>query len=132
MTPTFAAIVISFLSGMCGYIIAFMWIRPIAKYLKLKREIRNYIKPFWIDYSNSSEEPPLPDKIKGWEERNNQFAIALKACFTRELPNWYRMSLAHKKEKPIEAADLLTDMAETKKLDLTQKRALKVKELLRL
>jgi len=115
MEPLHIVAIISFLSGVLGYIIIQFWIRPILGYRKIKHHIALELTRLF------DVEPPevaVDSDREQTAERSasiRKYSIGLTDCFNYDLPRWYRMVLRQRGENPVEASKYLMKLSNTPK-----------------
>lgn len=103
----------SFLTGMLGYIIVRLWIRPIVRYLAAKRRLDAELARY-LARTQVTVEPAGPGKAKRPVvilQLARRHAMELVTCYTTQIPYWYRLLLDSRRESPAEAAGLLTNLS---------------------
>ncbi len=122
--------IIGFIIGTTSYIILRFWILPIHRYQKVKKDIRHFFNQFEILIS---------DDIGGSGVLVEQAAVcrkhaaALTDAYYDDLPQWYRMVLAHKlKEFPVEASRDFLTLSNTRAADHARNRVKKIRQYLRI
>jgi len=131
MNTLYLAASLSFLAGVAGFVMARFWVIPIAKYLKIKRQILIQLTTYLQSLKKANEsDPPPPDG----EARAGLrvLSAALKDIHDLDLPPWYRMILRHRSELPESAAVHLMKLADTRHPDHAAKRAILLAESLKL
>ncbi|MBI5894528.1 MAG: hypothetical protein HZB24_00430 [Desulfobacterales bacterium] len=105
MDPIYWAALLSFIAGVCGYIIARFWIMPIGRYRRTKqqllRELQSYLQT--LPAEESIRLKPGTDTPHLLQIR--QLGLKLVEVHNLELPYWYRLVLVTRKESPQEAFD---------------------------
>lgn len=105
MDPLYWAALLSFIAGVCGYIIARFWIVPIGRYRRIKkqlgRELENYRRS--LPAEDNRRLRPGTDNPQLLQIR--QFGLKLVEVHDFELPYWYRLMLVTRKESPQAAFD---------------------------
>ncbi len=110
--------IFSFLAGIFGYIIAKYWIRPIARYRRIKREISRHIKKISAEITESGSSGNT-DTVP---ETCARLSARLNDSYHTDLPPWYRISLGRKKETPPEAAKDLMTLSKTRNTEHVRNR----------
>ena len=103
----------SFVAGVLGYIIARLWIRPIVRYNITKHRLCQA-----LDQYQASSEDTLPSAEKGRPKngsetlhRARKHAMDLAACYSQDIPYWYRLMLDSRGESPSAASGQLTNLS---------------------
>jgi hypothetical protein len=104
----------SFVAGAMGYIIARLWIKPIASYNITKRKLD-------AELSRCLEQiPALPgaaptknDPAAGAANLRSarKHAMDLLSLYSTEIPYWYRLLLDSRQESPTQASGLLANLS---------------------
>jgi hypothetical protein len=97
----------SFAAGMFGYIIVKFWIIPIRKYKKLRRRLLSELESYRaaLPAGDGAQLKIGPAKKRLQELR--RIGVDLLSVHDGELPYWYRLKLASRKESPAAATDPL-------------------------
>ena len=87
------------------------WMKPVIRYLELKREIKSDL----VTYGNVMDPPfisneYLTNRRRERQDRNRHHAGELRAV-KHELPFWFRWFLKLVKEKPAKASTALVGMS---------------------
>lgn len=129
MELIYAAAFVSFVLGASTYIIVRFWVLPIHRYRKRKRAVAAilslYRKP---REENGSDDMPVKDLSATLRKQ----AAQLSDSFDLEVPHWYRMLLNSRGESPVDAARLLTKLANTKNADHIENQMDRITEALKL
>ena len=129
MELIYAAAFVSFVLGASTYIIVRFWVLPIHRYRKRKRAVSAilslYRKP---REENGSDDMPVKDLSATLRKQ----AAQLSDSFDLEVPHWYRMLLNSRGESPVDAARLLTKLANTKNADHIENQMDRITEALKL
>lgn len=103
----------SFVAGLLGYIIARLWVKPIMRYRITKRKLDHELTHYLARMDEAAE----PEKrfTRGGGDATlrtaRQYAMDLVACYSADIPYWYRLLLDSRKESPSEASGLLTNLS---------------------
>lgn len=100
--PLFLASAISFFLGSFGYILVRLWLRPVIRYGRAKRQIQ--LELTRLDAT---------DTATGFAKNMRRHADTLTSVYHGDLPYWYRLLLEKREEDPIQAATLLMKLANT-------------------
>lgn len=100
--PLFLASAISFFLGSFGYILVRMWLAPVIRYSRAKRQIQ-------LELSRLD----AMDTAAQFAENMRRHADMLTSVYHGDLPYWYRLLLEKREEDPIRAAMLLMKLANT-------------------
>lgn len=100
--PLVIAALISFLIGSFGTVVFLMVIRPVAAYYRLKRQIRKAL--------TRMSQP----EASGGAPALTGLAAELTAVYQKTLPQWYRLVLSNRDERPMDAARDLARLAKTR------------------
>jgi hypothetical protein len=124
----------SFVTGLLGYIIIRLWIRPVARYTLTKRKLGRELSLYRVQIN-----PADGNGKKNRLNRNHarlkaarKLAMALDACYSKEIPYWYRLLVDSRQESPAEALGQLTSLSKIKDGQQIQNRIEKVRQALRL
>ena len=115
---------ISFILGASSYIIIMFWIRPIAKYRKIKAHIAADLNLY-----EKSSENSLMEKIR---EAVRKHSVNLSDSYTLDIPLWYRMVLDNRGEFPVDASKHLMKLSNTKTKEHFNDRIKQVRQALKL
>lgn len=119
-TPIVVGALLSFFAGSFGYVITVLVIRPLLSYQRLRRRVRNAMAAL------------IADPATGDGPEYNALAMRLTEICQNALPQWYQLSLANRGERPLEAAQQLTRLANTRDRDQILKRVGAIQSALRL
>ncbi len=132
MEPIYVAALISFISGLLGYIIIRFWVLPIGRYLNIKGRLASDIGAFLnllqADGPQNNENSQIQDQ--GASVRRH--CSDLISIYQNDLPYWYRLHLESKKERPLEASKFLMRLVNTRKQEHALRQAGEIKRLLRI
>jgi hypothetical protein len=132
MEPIYVAAFISFVVGLFGYIIIRFWVLPIGRYLRIKSRFASDMRSL-LDMLQAK--PPgntLNSQIQDRQVSLRRHSSDLVSIYQDELPYWYRLYLAGKKEKPLEAAESSMRLSNTHKSEHAFRQADEIKGFLRL
>jgi hypothetical protein len=104
----------SFIAGLLGYIIARLWIMPIARYHITKRKLDDALNQYRLQIDRAVGPGEKSEKQKSDDTilRNARMqAMRLVSCRDGEIPYWYRLLLDSRRESPTEASELLTNLS---------------------
>ncbi|MEZ4526856.1 MAG: hypothetical protein R2941_13135 [Desulfobacterales bacterium] len=110
LDPLLMGGIVGFTLGTFGFIIGRFWILPISRYTKIKNDILAVLKTYSLNKSkdaDSEKADKRPDALR-------KLSAALSDSHDLDIPLWYRMVLANRKEFPVEAAAHLMTLANTK------------------
>lgn len=132
MEPIYVAAFISFIIGLFGYIVVRFWILPIGRYLRVKSRFASDMNAL-LDMLQA-EQPRNRDnsQIKDRQVALRRRFSDLVSIYQDELPYWYRLYLASKKEQPLEAAEFSMRLSNTHKPEHAFLQADEIKGFLRL
>jgi len=119
-TRILIAMAVSFALGSLSYIIIQFWIRPIARYRKIRQEVAQALSACEADEIFSEEAAGTIRK----------YSVGLSDAYTLELPHWYRMLLDSRKESPVEASRELMTLAGTREREYILKRIAGIRQVL--
>jgi len=123
MNNIIIAAIISFSTGAAGYIIFRFWIMPIGRYQRVKDQITESIHQY--DMLLAQEKPFQLTKEQS--EICRKQAVSLTDAYYDDLPPWYRMVLANRKESPDEASKSLQALSSIRDSDHARNRIHKIK-----
>ena len=113
----------SFVAGVFGYIIARFWIRPLMRYNVTKRKLDRILADYRGRMNAAASTSPATAASDMEQLRiARQHGMALVACYTNELPYWYRLLLDSRQESPMAAAGLLTNLTKMRDRQQTLQR----------
>lgn len=105
-------VIISFLTGMMGYLLYRWWYRPVVSYRRLRGRILNAL------------DPPAPAK------ELRQLAMELQTLFNEKLPPWYRIKITQGEQDPLTAVKELMKLGSAKQKVNLQRSAANVSSAL--
>lgn len=109
MKPIYLVAGAGFFLGMFGYLIVHLWLRPIQRYRRLKRQIREDLKRWPLPQT-----PPTAESPASSAERMRRSAVALHDAYQYDLPQWYKMVLQNRRELPIEASKAMLKLGKSR------------------
>lgn len=123
----------SFVAGVLGYIIARLWIRPIVRYNIAKRRLGQALNRYQSESEDASSSGEK-DRRNNTESlrRARKHAMDLTACYSHDIPYWYRLLLDSRGESPSEASGQLTNLSKIRERGLMIGRLDKVRRSLHL
>lgn len=123
----------SFVAGVFGYIIARFWVRPLVRYQITKRKLNRNLSDYLsrVDDAPGNPSGPLPTDAASLHAARRH-GMALVACFNKDLPYWYRLLLESRRESPMEASGLLTNLAKLRDRRQIEKRIAEARHKLNL
>ena len=104
----------SFITGLLGYIIARLWIKPIARYHITKRKLDQALAQYLAQANAAIGLDEKGDKQKHGDamlRTARKHAMGLVSCYDAEIPYWYRLLLDSRQESPAKASGLLTNLS---------------------
>jgi len=129
MNFLFLAALIGFCMGAAGYIIIRFWVLPIGRYHQIKKKISVLFSR--IETADLNEKGSRISSEHS--EICRKHSIALTDIFYDDLPEWYRLVLAHhRKEFPVEASRDLLTLSNTQHPDHVRTRIDKIRQYLNL
>lgn len=101
----------SFVAGVFGFIIARYWVKPLVRYNVVKRRLERCLDDYlkWIGTSEAAA--TRSRTAAGILREARRHGMTLVACYTRDLPYWYRLLLESRQESPMAASGLLTNLS---------------------
>jgi hypothetical protein len=108
--PLFLAVAISFFLGSFGYILVRLWLQPVMRYRRAKRQIQLELKQ--LDATETET---------GFAKNMRLQADVLTSVYHGDLPYWYKLLLEKREEDPIKAATILMKLANTHNPDHARK-----------
>ncbi|MCB2146642.1 MAG: hypothetical protein KQI81_09220 [Deltaproteobacteria bacterium] len=131
-SPLMIAAAASFIAGLLGYIIARLWIKPIARYTITKRRLDHELTQY-LALMNATGEP---DKKRERQKRGEamlktarKHSMDLVSCYGADIPYWYRLLLDSRKESPTEASGLLTNLSKIRDREQVRNRINHVRKI---
>lgn len=113
------ACIIGFTLGAAGYIIVRYWLIPIGRYQRVKQEIADLIRRHEPALAGGN---PVFHLTPDQSESCRKHSVALTNAYYDDLPHWYRMVLANRKESPDDAAKSLSALSTIRNPDHALKR----------
>lgn len=104
----------SFIAGLLGYIIAMLWIKPIARYHITKRKLGHALTQCLVKMNATAGSGEKSDKGRPVDilfKNARKQAMGLVSCYDGEIPYWYRLLLDSRRESPTEVSGLLTNLS---------------------
>lgn len=105
-----AILLLSLVTGGCGYLIVTFWMAPILRYLQIRHEVTSDL----IFYANVIDLSILDDRLKERHEVGveayRRHAAEIAASYYR-LPRWYRLLLKRRGEEPVTASKNLIGLS---------------------
>jgi len=105
MDPLYWAALLSFIAGVCGYIIARFWIVPIGRYRRTKKQLRRVLENYGRNLPTEDNTRLKPGTDNPHLLKIRQLGLRLVEVHNFELPYWYRLVLVTRKESPQAAFD---------------------------
>ncbi len=128
MNNIIIAALIGFSLGATGYIVFRFWLLPIGRYQRIKDQITESIRHHELKLSNENIFQLPPDQ----SEICRKQSVALTDAYYDDLPHWYRMVLANRKESPDDASKNLLALSGIRDPDHARNRILNIKKSLNL
>jgi hypothetical protein len=132
MEPIYVAALLSFITGLLGYIIIRFWILPIGRYLKIKSRLASDMGALLDMLQDDQSENNQGARIKDRGASIRRHCSDLVSIYQNDLPYWYRLNLESKKEKPLEAAKFSMRLANTRQPEHALQQVNEIKRLLRI
>ena len=125
MNPLIIVAAISFFVGMFGYVLFVFWLRPVAGYSKVKRQLAKD-----LNAANTlvNSKPALKTGTANWKKH----AAAVIRMYDERLPDWYKLTLDRRGESPTDAAKHLLSLANTQNPQHAAKRMAEIKACLKI
>lgn len=95
---------LSFMVGVCGYIIVRFWIIPISRYRRARHLLLHRLKMI-VESLPADAEAPKGSLGKKALRDLRHCGVNLVDLYIDELPHWYRLVLMTRGESPQKAAD---------------------------
>lgn len=122
----------SFLAGLLGYMVARLWIKPIAGYQVVKRKLDHEL----VRYLVQLEEAPRPGD-QAWRRQAGatlkaarKAAMDLVSRYGQDIPYWYRLLLDSRRQAPAELPGLLANLAKINDLKQVRGRIDRARKIL--
>jgi len=111
----YAVALVSFLAGSFGYVLVRFVLLPIGRYQRIRKRIAATLdRPVGQGHAER-ENAAYPPKKGEHAKKLRQLSVELSACFTDQLPHWYKLYLTKRRgEAPIEASRYLMALANTR------------------
>lgn len=124
----------SFIAGLLGYTIIRLWIKPVARYTLTKRKLGRELSLYMlkVNETDGNERKIRLNRNDARLHAARKHTMALDACYTKQIPYWYRLLLDSRRESPAEALGLLTNLSKIKDRQQIKTRIDKVRHALRL
>lgn len=125
----------SFFAGLLGYIIARLWIKPIAGYTITKRKLDRELNRYLAKINETCQPGDNRERQKKLEKTLRKariHAMALVAGYHSDIPYWYRLLLDSRNESPMEASGRLTNLSKIHDQETVKRRINRAKKALRL
>ncbi|BBO66983.1 hypothetical protein DSCA_09130 [Desulfosarcina alkanivorans] len=103
----------SFLAGLLGYIIARLWIKPVARYIATRRKLDRELVRYQAAMATAGgpENRNAPSKKGDTLRKARKHAMDLVSCYGSDIPYWYRLLLDSRSESPDKASGLLANLS---------------------
>ena len=115
-TSLLIAAAASFLAGLLGYIIVRLWIKPIVGYQltkrKLGRELTRYLEQ--IEPLDRTDQPDRIATAQAILKQARRHAMNLEARYDADIPAWFRLLLASRRQSPGRTLALLAPLSKLK------------------
>lgn len=128
MTNIIIASLIGFSLGATGYIVLRFWILPIRRYRQIKRQITESLRHHELKFAGEKTFQLPADQSENFRKQS----VALTDAYYDDLPHWYRMVLANRKESPDEASKNLLALSGIRNPDHARNRIRNIKTALNL
>jgi hypothetical protein len=128
MNTIILASLIGFSLGAAGYIVFRFWLLPIGRYQRIKDQIAEIIHRHELELANENAFRLSPDQ----SEICRKQAVALTDAYYDDLPRWYRMVLANRKESPDDTSKNLLALSGIRDPDHARNRIHNIKKSLKL
>jgi hypothetical protein len=122
------ASLISFSVGAAGYIVFRFWLLPIRRYQRIKGQIAESLGRHEQILSGGKAFQLSPDQ----SEICRKQSVSLTDAYYDDLPQWYRMVLANRKESPDDASKNLLALSSIRNPDHARIRIHNIKKSLNL
>lgn len=123
---------LGFAIGVLGYIIVRYWIRPAARYGRLKGRAADAVKGHLAILEGGLPGSGEKARINESKKRLRRLASELTDVYHQELPHWYRIRLRARQEDVPSAAGGLMKLSGIRDPAQAKKRAGKIRRILRL
>ncbi len=128
MNSIIIASLIGFSLGAAGYIIFRFWLLPIRRYQRIKGQITESIGHHELKLSSEKTFQLSPEQ----SEICRKQSVLLTDAYYDDLPHWYRMVLANRKESPDDASKNLLALSSIRNPDHARNRIHNIKMSLNL
>jgi hypothetical protein len=132
MNLIYFAAFVSFILGASSYIIVRFWVLPIHRYRKRRRAVALALPRYRQARTQHASQAPDGTSVESLSASLRKQAAGLSDAFEMDLPHWYRMLLNSREESPVEAARLLSTLANTRKAEHIEKQIDRIKDALKL
>lgn len=122
------ASLIGFSLGATGYIVFRFWLLPIRRYQRIKGQIAESIGHHALKLSSGESFQLSPDQSEIFRKQS----VWLTDAYYDDLPQWYRMVLANRKESPDDASKNLLALSGIRNPDHARNRIHNIKKSLNL
>jgi len=128
MNNIILASLIGFSLGAAGYIVFRFWLLPIRRYQRIKQQITDIIHGHELRLSGEKIYQLSPEQSGICRKQS----VALTDAYYDDLPQWYRMVLANRKESPDDASKNLLALSSIRDPDHARNRIHNIKKSLNL
>jgi len=128
MNNIILASLIGFSLGAAGYIVFRFWLLPIRRYQRIKQQIADIIHGHELRLSGEKIYQLSPEQSGICRKQS----VALTDAYYDDLPHWYRMVLANRKESPDDASKNLLALSSIRDPDHARSRIHNIKKSLNL
>ncbi len=128
MNNLIIAALIGFSLGAAGYIVFRYWLLPIGRYQRIKDQITENIRHHELRLTGENTFQLSADQSEIFRKQS----VALTDAYYDDLPHWYRMVLANRKESADDASKHLLALSGIRDSDHARKRIHNIKTSLNL
>jgi hypothetical protein len=132
MNPLIIVALISFFVGMFGYVLVVFWVRPVAAYSKLKRNLAKDLKTTQSLPGQNGSPLYSHETLKALKPVWKKHAAAVSSVYEEKLPDWYKMVLKRRGESPPDAAKHLLALGNMQDPQHAAKRMAQIKDSLKM
>ena len=101
----------SFVLGLLGYFIVRFWIKPIGRYTAARRKLNHELTRY-LEIMETTGTAGKKALKRNTELKNaRRHSMVLASCYREDIPYWYKLMLDSRGESPVDALNLITNLA---------------------